>query len=199
MQFVLPCPVYDARTLCNYENRQELTATAYEKRCCALPFPSLRMPISGLAPAQACNDFGKRYAAGESFCAALASKLTRLSLVSAEYFILTLEFARLWARFALKVGKMRVCRANLISKHAGKRLLATQAYCVKCKAKREMNGEKAVTMKNGRNALTGTCSVCGTKMFKIGGGSGGAAKAKPKKAAAKAKPKAKAKGKAKRR
>lgn len=62
-----------------------------------------------------------------------------------------------------------------------------------------MNGEKAVTMKNGRNALTGTCSVCGTKMFKIGGGSGGAAKAKPKKAAAKAKPKAKAKGKAKRR
>ena len=78
-------------------------------------------------------------------------------------------------------------------------MLATQAYCVKCKAKREMNGEKAVTMKNGRNALTGTCSVCGTKMFKIGGGSGGAAKAKPKKAAAKAKPKAKAKGKAKRR
>ena len=53
------------------------------------------------------------------------------------------------------------------------RMLATQAYCVKCKAKREMKGEKAVTMKNGRNALTGTCSVCGTKMFKIGGGGGG--------------------------
>ena len=44
-----------------------------------------------------------------------------------------------------------------------------------------MKGEKAVTMKNGRNALTGTCSVCGTKMFKIGGGSAaGATKAKAK-------------------
>ena len=43
-----------------------------------------------------------------------------------------------------------------------------------------MKGEKAVTMKNGRNALTGTCSVCGTKMFKIGGGSSGATKAKAK-------------------
>ena len=43
-----------------------------------------------------------------------------------------------------------------------------------------MKGEKAVTMKNGRNALTGTCSVCGTKMFKIGGGSAGASKTKAK-------------------
>ncbi|MGH9991077.1 MAG: DUF5679 domain-containing protein [Nitrososphaera sp.] len=51
--------------------------------------------------------------------------------------------------------------------------MATTAYCVKCKAKREMKGERAVTMKNGRNALTGTCTVCGTKMFKIGAGGGG--------------------------
>jgi hypothetical protein len=43
-----------------------------------------------------------------------------------------------------------------------------------------MKGERAVVMKNGRNALTGTCSVCGTKMFKIGGGGGGKAKAKAK-------------------
>jgi hypothetical protein len=43
-----------------------------------------------------------------------------------------------------------------------------------------MKGERAVIMKNGRNALTGTCSVCGTKMFKIGGGSAGASKAKAK-------------------
>lgn len=69
-------------------------------------------------------------------------------------------------------------------------MLATTAYCVKCKAKREMKGEKAVTMKNGRNALTGTCSVCGTKMFKIGGGSAAPAKAKAKvKAASKKKAK----------
>lgn len=50
-----------------------------------------------------------------------------------------------------------------------------------------MKGEKQVTMKNGRNAITGTCSVCGTKMFKIGGGGGGKAKAKPAKKAAKKK------------
>jgi hypothetical protein len=43
-----------------------------------------------------------------------------------------------------------------------------------------MKGEKQVTMKNGRNALSGTCSVCGTKMFKIGGGGGSVAKAKAK-------------------
>lgn len=50
--------------------------------------------------------------------------------------------------------------------------MATQAYCVKCKTKRDMNNEEEVTMKNGRNALSGKCNVCGTKMFKIGGGSG---------------------------
>lgn len=54
-----------------------------------------------------------------------------------------------------------------------------------------MKGEKQVTMKNGRNAISGTCSVCGTKMFKIGGGGGGKAKAKAKPAAKKAKAKAK--------
>ncbi|MGC8479202.1 MAG: DUF5679 domain-containing protein [Candidatus Micrarchaeia archaeon] len=44
-----------------------------------------------------------------------------------------------------------------------------EAYCVKCKAKSEMKGAKEVTMKNGKKAMTGTCSSCGTKMFKIGG------------------------------
>jgi hypothetical protein len=55
-----------------------------------------------------------------------------------------------------------------------------------------MKGEKQITMKNGRPATTGTCSVCGTKMFKIGGGGGGG-KAKAKKAAAKKKGKGKKK------
>ena len=41
------------------------------------------------------------------------------------------------------------------------------AYCVKCKAKREIKDPKDVTMKNGRPAATGTCSKCGTKVFKI--------------------------------
>ena len=57
-----------------------------------------------------------------------------------------------------------------------------------------MKGEKQITMKNGRPATTGTCSVCGTKMFKIGGGGGGGAvKAKAKKAPAKKKAKGKKK------
>ncbi len=33
-----------------------------------------------------------------------------------------------------------------------------------------MKDEKHVTMKNGQGALSGICTVCGTKMFKIGGG-----------------------------
>ena len=43
-----------------------------------------------------------------------------------------------------------------------------QAYCVKCRAKREMQNPKAITMKNGKPATQGTCPVCGTKMFRIG-------------------------------
>lgn len=70
----------------------------------------------------------------------------------------------------------------------------TQGYCVKCKAKRDIQGERQITMKNGRPATTGTCGTCGTKMFRIGGGGGGKPKAK-----AKRKVKAKAKSKSKRR
>ena len=44
-----------------------------------------------------------------------------------------------------------------------------EAYCVKCKAKRQMNDPKEITMKNGKKATQGVCPVCSTKMFKIGG------------------------------
>ena len=43
-----------------------------------------------------------------------------------------------------------------------------EAYCLKCKTQREMKDPAAVVMKNGKPATNGTCSVCGTKMFKIG-------------------------------
>jgi hypothetical protein len=46
--------------------------------------------------------------------------------------------------------------------------MATEAYCVKCRTKRTMKDEKAVTMKNGKPATQGVCPECGTKMFKIG-------------------------------
>jgi pimeloyl-ACP methyl ester carboxylesterase len=42
------------------------------------------------------------------------------------------------------------------------------AYCVKCKQKREIQGAYAVTMKNGRAAVRGTCAVCGTRLNRIG-------------------------------
>jgi len=45
-----------------------------------------------------------------------------------------------------------------------------QAYCVKCRAKKEMKDAKAITMKNGMPATQGVCPVCGTKMFRIGKG-----------------------------
>jgi hypothetical protein len=73
-----------------------------------------------------------------------------------------------------------------------------------------MEDEKQITMKNGQRALSGTCPVCSTKMFKIGGGrvkTAAAPKAKvgktktakktTSKAKAKVKPKTKSKTKTK--
>ncbi|HEX7973354.1 MAG TPA: DUF5679 domain-containing protein [Anaerolineales bacterium] len=45
--------------------------------------------------------------------------------------------------------------------------MAEEAYCVKCKQKRVMKDTERVTMKNGRPALRGKCTVCGTGMYKI--------------------------------
>lgn len=42
-----------------------------------------------------------------------------------------------------------------------------EGYCVKCKAKRMMKDPKENTMANGRRAMKGTCTTCGTGMFKI--------------------------------
>ena len=49
-----------------------------------------------------------------------------------------------------------------------RKMAAPQAYCVKCKSKHEIKDAAQITMKNGRPATEGKCSVCGTKMFKIG-------------------------------
>ena len=43
-----------------------------------------------------------------------------------------------------------------------------EAYCLKCREKREMKDPKAITMKNGKPATEGSCPVCSTRMFKIG-------------------------------
>ena len=49
-------------------------------------------------------------------------------------------------------------------------MAAVEAYCVKCREKREMVESEEVTMKNGRKAMQGKCPVCGTKLFRILGG-----------------------------
>jgi len=43
-----------------------------------------------------------------------------------------------------------------------------QAYCVKCRAKRETKYARAIAMKNGEPATQGIRPTCGTKMFRIG-------------------------------
>jgi hypothetical protein len=45
--------------------------------------------------------------------------------------------------------------------------MAEQAFCVKCKKKVDVKNAEKVTMKNGRPALKGVCSVCGTGVYKI--------------------------------
>jgi pimeloyl-ACP methyl ester carboxylesterase len=42
-----------------------------------------------------------------------------------------------------------------------------EAYCVKCRQKRVIQGVHKVTTKNGRNALEGTCPVCSTRLFRF--------------------------------
>ncbi len=42
------------------------------------------------------------------------------------------------------------------------------AYCVKCKTKREIQEPKAIFTANGTPATRGTCPVCGTTLFRMG-------------------------------
>jgi len=43
-----------------------------------------------------------------------------------------------------------------------------EAYCVKCRDKREIKNPKKTKLKNGRPAVKGTCPECGTNVFRIG-------------------------------
>ena len=43
-----------------------------------------------------------------------------------------------------------------------------EAYCVKCKEKRPIENSQAVFTSNGTPASSGVCSVCGTKLFRMG-------------------------------
>ena len=58
--------------------------------------------------------------------------------------------------------------SNVLSFVTKKEVDQMQAYCVKCRAKKEMKDAKSITMKNGKPATQGVCPTCGTKMFRIG-------------------------------
>lgn len=44
-----------------------------------------------------------------------------------------------------------------------------RAYCFRCKKQQEMRNPKEITLKNGRMATRGICSVCGGKISRMGG------------------------------
>ncbi|MGH7640944.1 MAG: DUF5679 domain-containing protein [Candidatus Dormibacteria bacterium] len=46
--------------------------------------------------------------------------------------------------------------------------MAVTGFCMKCKTAREISNPQPTKLKNGKPATTGTCPVCGTKIFKIG-------------------------------
>ncbi len=43
-----------------------------------------------------------------------------------------------------------------------------QAYCFKCRTKREIKNPERTVLKNQRPATKGICPVCGTKLYRIG-------------------------------
>ena len=46
--------------------------------------------------------------------------------------------------------------------------MAIEAYCVKCKTKREMKDPHEETTKNGKPITKGKCPECGTTICRIG-------------------------------
>ncbi len=45
--------------------------------------------------------------------------------------------------------------------------MAETGYCLKCKTEKEMKNEQKIGMKNSQVVIKGTCSDCGTDMYKV--------------------------------
>lgn len=43
-----------------------------------------------------------------------------------------------------------------------------EAYCLKCRERREVKEAEQVTLKNGRPATRGKCALCAGTVFRIG-------------------------------
>ncbi len=52
--------------------------------------------------------------------------------------------------------------------HSPERAGKLEAYCVKCRLKRQMKDAHPVIMKNGKPADEGVCPSCGTRLYRIG-------------------------------
>ena len=55
-----------------------------------------------------------------------------------------------------------ICRPSIVVR------CVMEAYCVKCRSKKEIRNPQGITMKNGKSATQGGCPTCGTKVFRIG-------------------------------
>ncbi len=76
-------------------------------------------------------------------------------------------------------------------------IATTQAYCMKCRSKREMGNPQAVYTKTGTPGTRGQCRECGTKLFRMGVTAAHEGLAKPEKIEKPVRKKAKAKKKTK--
>ena len=63
------------------------------------------------------------------------------------------------------VGRAAIARRAVVKKGKGTMAESYNGYCVKCKDKRDFDGDIAET--NGRRMAKGTCPVCGTRMNRI--------------------------------
>jgi len=77
-----------------------------------------------------------------------------------------------WSAIFRKIGlglgaSVLLLRARAVCDNLLEELIM-EAYCFKCRTKREVSNPEAVTLKNGRPATQGTCGVCKTKLFRIG-------------------------------
>jgi Zn finger protein HypA/HybF involved in hydrogenase expression len=77
----------------------------------------------------------------------------------------------LWTPIPVRPKVTRFC-GTAIAALEGKegREHQMEAYCLKCRTKREMQNAQQVTMKNGKPATRGSCPVCRTQMYRIGKG-----------------------------
>jgi len=65
-------------------------------------------------------------------------------------------------------GRDRASRPANPPRTAISRIKTVSSRCVKCREVRQMKDPHIETMRNGRQAVRGTCPVCGSKMVRLG-------------------------------